>query len=425
MRFPKTAVMWRLWRLFERKELGLKEKLEKYYFQDDAKNTFLSFNGVTLRRGDVPPGDAFNASTLIQDTDDAARRAYINAGAKNVMEDVIRPFAEALARDLKNGGHNGWDYMMKFDHFSVRAYMSTDYRPSAKLAEFKLPNKAIPSDVINWYETVVSSTGMFDRSLTDYVLEEISFGWQEEGAPPVEWACVKYVVLQLDSLYVNTDVLWWNIRGGAAEIANSMYRFLKEKHPDAFTFRARATAIRVGSDGKGEGMFVQINKREELRFTHVISTIPLPVLRTMNLTQARLSPMQLSALRQLTYMPATKIGMQFKTAWWTNGKDKNGRPLGIIGGQSYTDSPLRTIVYPSFGDVAKGQATTLIASFTWTDDSDRFSALVAHDQETLTELTIRELARIHNVDEKYLLDQLIGVFPWDWSLDLHTMGLSI
>jgi monoamine oxidase len=212
--------------------------------------------------------------------------------------------------------------------------------------------------------------------------------------------------------------------GGAAEIANSMYHYLKEKHPDAFTFRARATAMRVASDAKGEGVFVQINYGEELRFTHVISTIPLPVLRTMDLTQAGMLPMQKSALRQLTYMPATKIGMQFKTAWWTHAKDKNGRVLGIIGGQSYTDSPLRTIVYPSFGDVAKGQATTLISSFTWTDDADRFSALVAHDQETLTKLVVRELARIHNIDEGYLRDQLIGVYPWAWSLDIHTMGLS-
>jgi monoamine oxidase len=217
------------------------------------------------------------------------------------------------------------------------------------------------------------------------------------------------------------------INGGAAEIANSMYRYLREKHPDAFTFNQRVTAIRVGSDEQleEESVSVTINNSKEMHFTHIISTIPLPVLRTFDLSKACLNDLQLSALRQLTYMPATKIGMQFKTAWWTYGKDRNGRKLGIIGGQSYTDSPLRTIVYPSFGDVAKGQATTLIASFTWTDDSERFSALVARDQATLTELTLKELARIHNVEVEYLRDQLIGVFPWDWSQDLYTMGLSI
>jgi monoamine oxidase len=202
-----------------------------------------------------------------------------------------------------------------------------------------------------------------------------------------------------------------------------LYRYLKDKHPDAFTFNQRATAIRVGSDEQGEGVFVTVNNTEEMRFTGIISTIPLPVLRTMDITEACLSPLQLTALRQLTYMPSTKIGMQFKTAWWTHGTDKDGNKLGIIGGQTYTDSPIRTIVYPSFGDVANGQATTLISSFTWTDDSDRLSALVSQDRATLTALVLRELARIHNVDIKYLRDQLIGVFPWNWSQDLYTMGV--
>jgi hypothetical protein len=186
--------MWRLWKLFERKELGLKEKLQKYYFQDDAENTFLSFNGVTLRRGDVLSDDAFNAACLIQDTDKAARNAYVKAGARTVMKDVIRPFAKGLLEDVENKREfgDGWKHMMKYDNYSVRAYMSIAYRPSNNLVkEFGLPNKPIPTDVVNWYETVVSSTGMFDRSLTEYVLEEISFGWKEDdNAQEAEWSCV-------------------------------------------------------------------------------------------------------------------------------------------------------------------------------------------------------------------------------------------
>jgi hypothetical protein len=197
MRFPKTKAMWRLWKLFDREELGLKKKLRPYYFRDEAKTTLLSFNGVTLRRGEATTGDAFNASSLIGDAQDPVSSAYIHADAEKVKEDVIRPFAQGLLRDLEKGGHEGWEALMKYDNYSVRAYMGIVYRPSAKLAkEFNLPDKPIPADVINWYETRVSSTGMFDRSLIDFILEEISFGWQEEGSPPVEWSCIEYVALQ-------------------------------------------------------------------------------------------------------------------------------------------------------------------------------------------------------------------------------------
>jgi monoamine oxidase len=200
-----------------------------------------------------------------------------------------------------------------------------------------------------------------------------------------------------------------------------LYKFLSEKHPDAFQFEQRVTAIRAKLDGEGEGMEVTINNSEKISFPYVISTIPLPVLRTIDLSGAGLSTMQLSALRQLNYGSSTKIGLQFRTAWWTT---KLASP--IIGGQTYTDSPLRTIVYPSFGDVANGKTTTLIASYCWTDDVERLGALINRDTETLTRLVLRELTRIHGFkDEQYLRDDLIDMFPWDWSQDIFTMGMSL
>jgi hypothetical protein len=199
MRFPKIEAMWRLWKLLEREEFGLKEKLQKFHYQDEAKRTFRSYNGVTLRLSQVPDsGDVFNALDLIKDTEASVGKAYLEAGAHTIMTDVISCFAKGLLEDMKNKCEfgDGWKYMMKYDHHSVRSYMSTDYRPSPELVEkFGIPNKPIPADVLNWFETVYSTTGMFDRSLTDYILEMISFGWGEEK---VEWFCIAYVILRFD-----------------------------------------------------------------------------------------------------------------------------------------------------------------------------------------------------------------------------------
>lgn len=161
------------------------------------------------------------------------------------------------------------------------------------------------------------------------------------------------------------------------------------------------------------------------QFSHVISTIPLPVLRMIDLSGARLLPMQANALRQLNYGSSVKIGMQFKTAWWTTAKDKDGKCLKIVGGQSFTDRPLRTVVYPSFGkDIDAGTTTTLTASYCLNEDATRLGALVGFDDSEATMVTfvLKELADLHNVDVSFLRDQLIDHKVWDWGRDPLTMG---
>lgn len=134
--------------------------------------------------------------------------------------------------------------------------------------------------------------------------------------------------------------------------------------------------------------------------------------------------MQSNALRTLNYgpRPSVKIGMQFRTAWWTTGKDLSGNPVNIVGGQTYTDRPLRTVVYPSFGSVQAGTTTTLIASYCWTEDATRLGALIGKDDATLVQLVLKELADLHNVDINDLRNQLIEYKGWSWSHDPYTMG---
>ena len=210
------------------------------------------------------------------------------------------------------------------------------------------------------------------------------------------------------------------ISGGAVQIADAMYKYLvKANPPNAIIFGQRADSIAYAGPNQvvvGVGGIART-------YSNVISTIPLPVLRTLYLSNAGLSPMQSNALRELDYGPSVKVGMQFATAWWTTGKTISGQPLNIVGGQSYTDRPLRTIVYPSFGNALQGQTTTLIASYTWTADATRLAALVERDPKRLENLVLVQLAEIHNVDVGFLQDQLIASFPWSWDNNIDTMGM--
>jgi len=99
------------------------------------------------------------------------------------------------------------------------------------------------------------------------------------------------------------------------------------------------------------------------------------------------------AIRELTYLNAGKIFLQFKSRFW----EKSGQPTtsgsGIIGGTSSTDLPIRTVVYPSYyqGLPSNGSGV-LLASYTWEDDATRFSP---YSEEEAFELALKDLVTLH------------------------------
>lgn len=75
------------------------------------------------------------------------------------------------------------------------------------------------------------------------------------------------------------------------------------------------------------------------KYSNIISTMTFACLRMVDLKNAGLNYGQKNAIKSLMYTPSIKVGMQFKSAWWER--------LGIVGGQSSTDLPIRDCVYPS------------------------------------------------------------------------------
>ena len=71
--------------------------------------------------------------------------------------------------------------------------------------------------------------------------------------------------------------------------------------------------------------------RIEKKYSHVVSTMSFGCLRMVDLDHLQMSYGQRNAIRQHTYTPSVKIGLQFKTACWEK--------LSIVGGQSSTDLP--------------------------------------------------------------------------------------
>jgi monoamine oxidase len=187
---------------------------------------------------------------------------------------------------------------------------------------------------------------------------------------------------------------------------------------DLIKLHKSVTSISQGEDT----MEVSVRGESSNRaYSHVISTIPLPGLRTIDLSGAGLNVMQKNALRKLQYGPSIKIAVRFQSTWWTD-------LFGIVGGQSFTDLPIRTIIYPSYGVDSGSPSTVLIASCCWTNDAERFGALINTGKteyiEQLKELVLRNLAEVHNIAYSFLLDQCLDIHAWDWNYDPLTMGES-
>ncbi|KAG8897661.1 hypothetical protein FRC01_011235 [Tulasnella sp. 417] len=349
------------------------KKLIEYKFS--SRNSFHYFNDVRLRASEISPGrDQFDfAATGVPNQD-------LFEGYSAVINDTFGPFVEALRQDLAPpGSRRGWQRMMRQDNHSARSYMAVACN--------------LPMPTIRWCETMDTSTDSYDKAFSEACLDMVAFG--------------------------TDDTKWWCLDGGSEVLTAAMTNYIESHSPGSLQRNTRATGLRTVGDDKVSGITVSVGDKSHT-FEHVISTIPLPVFRTLDISDPRLFDVQQrNALRQLSYGPSVKIGIKFKSQWWA----ENG--LDIVGGQSYSDQTIRTTVYPSYGLKEPDKTTVMIASYTWTSDAAAMGALVNENKECrerLQELVLRDLARVHNVDVAMLQEQFVDIFPWAWQNDPLTQG---
>ena len=151
-------------------------------------------------------------------------------------------------------------------------------------------------------------------------------------------------------------------------------------------------------------------------YPHVISTVPLGCLQTIDTDGAELLYSQREAIRSLQYDASTKIGIKFEKRWWQD-PTVMGKSRTIHGGQSNTDLPIRVCVYPSYGLDCPDAPGVLLASYTWAQDARRFGSLAQGNntpsEKELLKITLDNLEKIHQIPkEKFgnVLDYKVHAF---------------
>jgi monoamine oxidase len=123
-------------------------------------------------------------------------------------------------------------------------------------------------------------------------------------------------------------------------------------------------------------------RRQAEKGAYAIVTLPFSVLRHID-ANPHFSRAKQRAIRQLHYDASAKILAQCRRRFWEQDD-------GIFGGGSITDLPIRNVFYPEQGrETGRG---VLLASYTWSEDAQRWGSLSAADR--ITE-AMDQLARIH------------------------------
>ncbi len=138
-----------------------------------------------------------------------------------------------------------------------------------------------------------------------------------------------------------------------------MYKSLGEKKSVQTSQQVTSISKIEDADGKTH-MEITIPGFASLlptEYSHVVSTVSLSCLRTINLARCGLDYNQKTALRSLRYGTGVKVGIKFRTRWWQGEQQ---------GGSSKTDRQSRVVVYPNYGlDGAADTPGVLIATYTW------------------------------------------------------------
>lgn len=160
-------------------------------------------------------------------------------------------------------------------------------------------------------------------------------------------------------------------------------------------------------------VMIQVNHEQTIERFMVtgdvaIVTIPFSALRFVEIQPYNLfSYYKRRAIRELNYIAATKIAIEFKSRFWEK--------AGQYGGKSITDLPIRFTYYPSYGIHTPGAATVL-ASYTWADEALTWDSLP--DRERIR-YALKNLAEIYG---EIVYSEFVTGTSFSWSQNPYSCG---
>ncbi|KAG8791048.1 hypothetical protein FRC12_010299 [Ceratobasidium sp. 428] len=380
MRFPYVPVMKAAFELLDR--LGI----EVSPFVMSAGGNLLSYNGIRMRKSELQGPSAWENDPFKVSRHNGGKippGPWDGKDPSILLAETIQPFVDELLSDADRG----LDHLMsKYHGYSGRTYMVT--------------HMGYPPELVDWIEVMTVGAGWLDREFIETILEEMGFNFD----------------IQLSS----KEIEWKSVDGGAERIPLSMLDWLKTNAPRTKLFLGhRVTSINYDQTARQFTMSGTFPTSPALQntYSHVICAVPPTCIREINLSSCKLDEYQQAAVEGFYMGPGSKVGMKFKTAWWTE------PGIEIRGGQSATDRTARQIIYPC---TESGESTVLIASYDWTAHSVTLGKMMrgtgSLEEEKLKLLLLEDLAYLHGVPLERLRADLEAMYAFDWDQNPLSLG---
>ena len=217
------------------------------------------------------------------------------------------------------------------------------------------------------------------------------------------------------------------VQGGMEPLITYNRTVMKVEYTWNNTFRK---SVRVSGVITSSGQPFSVEGRS------VILSVPLHVLRGIQIVnsdpQKKDFPKEFQqAIQDITYLPSTKIMLQYKKQFWNTGMNKS---TDITGGFSKTNMPIGQLLYPTEMKVSPGKGGIgdwiakpvtedqkgILMVYTWKAEALLWGAL---EEDQAIMLAVNQIDRVHpDIDTKALFE--VGRRQ-AWTSDPTTLGAFV
>ncbi|CAI2185224.1 2212_t:CDS:2, partial [Funneliformis geosporum] len=280
----------------------------------------------------------------------------------SLLSEALLPFFNELNADFTKG----LELLKHYDQYSIYSFLKEVFLPA------RLPTRWEDYDeIIGAIEMQKSSgTGAFNLGFVDFVAETHAFEGFEGTKHSINWK---------------------TIDKGMQRLPNAFLPIIRKEKID-LRYNSKVYKLEKAENGKQVKVYWKSKEKKEFEiFDRVILTPPLGVIYHWDLP--KLSYGKRRAIRELNYIPSVKIFLQFKSRFWENNGQPTTTGIGIVGGATTTDLPIRRVIYPSYyvGLPINGSGV-LCASYNFENDALRYGP---YSEEELFELALKDIVILH------------------------------
>jgi len=224
-----------------------------------------------------------------------------------------------------------------------------------------------------------------------------------EGFPELALPSILRELLPL----FNSNMFFFEIEGGNDKLPLAFVPQLKE---EIYLGHQMTKIAQHNGEVTVDSIHYQTQRLSRITGDIAIVTIPFTMMKFIEIEpRESFSHIKYKAIRELHYVPSTKIGLQFRHRFW--------EAEGLKGGLLMTDLPIRFAYYPShlIGSTGSG---IILASYTWQDDTLAWDNLPEQDR---VRNALDNLATIHG--NKVYEEFLVGA-SHSWSQYRFTGGAA-